>query len=170
VPPLADERFSFAAAIDVDGGKFGLADGLLNLYAADSRLGQRTLQIDMQQTVVESGFLYLNSLRQNETALELAGGDSPMQEYPIGIVVNLSTTDGQLVVLDSDGQIIHGKARHREGDPQSVVTDLLDIVRRVSFGGCFRNSVENPLEMIESKKKRAIEHRYAGHDGAVSSM
>ena len=54
---------------------------------------------------------------------------SPLWESFLGFFI-----DNKLVVFGGDGQIVHGKTGHRDGDTQFVLAALLDVVGGVSFG------------------------------------
>ena len=85
----------------------------------------------MEEPVVELGAHHLNALGQHKAPLKLAGGDAPVQINAITGVL-LPAADGQLTVLNLNQQVSFTEAGHRQRDSQAAVTDLFDVVGRVS--------------------------------------
>jgi len=102
----------------------------------------------MEETIFEPSAANLDTFGENKRSLELTRGDAAMQVDTLSIV-GLLAANHELVVLDSDGEIAHQKAGYREGDSQRILSELLDIVRRISVGGNFADSVERPLEVVK---------------------
>src|SRR5689334_5541620 len=68
-------------------------------------------QIDRQQPVPQIRPEHMHSLRQHESALEVARGDAAMNVLP-GFVVLLAATDDELVFLNGDIELVTGETRH----------------------------------------------------------
>src|SRR4051794_36835631 len=132
------------------------------------RLRDRALQVHVEQSVVQRGPDHFDPFRQNEAALELAGGNATMQINP-RLVIDLTATDHQLVVFGLYRQIIHRETGDRKCDPQSIFAYLLDIVRRIPLRRVLRNPVEGALELIEAQQERTIEQRQSCSHAASSS-
>src|SRR6201999_2185939 len=99
-------------------------------------------------------------------ALEVTCGDAAMDVLP-GLVVLLPAADHELVFLNRYIELVTGKSRHRQRDPQSlglVVRPFapLDIVRRVTVGA-FDDAVEHALDLVKSQQKRTGERRNTRH-------
>src|SRR3981189_3677713 len=99
----------------------------------------------------------MHPLRQHESALEVARGDAAMDVLP-GLIVVLAATDDELVFLNGYIELVAGKTRHRQRDPEpfglSVVTvAALDIVGRVAVG-TLNDAIERTLDLVESQQER----------------
>jgi hypothetical protein len=57
-----------------------------------------------------------------------------VNKNPLMAVVLLFTADHQLVVLNGNLKIIHGKPSHRQRDTDIILARLLDVVGRVALG------------------------------------
>ena len=117
-------------------------------------LDGRPLQVDMQETVFESGALDLDVLGELEDALEGAGGDALMEHFALlllGLRL-LLTLDGQRVLLGLDRKIGLGEAGDRDGDPVGVLAGPLDIVGRVGRAAAFeaRYLIEHREQPVEA--------------------
>ena len=137
-------------------GSFGDGDG------AHLPLDGAAHEINVQQSVVEPSAGDLDALGQNEGALELPRGNAAMKVDSI-LIVGLLATDDELVVLDLDTQIVHGEAGHGQRDTKLILTELLDVVRRIAVRRRLADPVERPLEMIKTQKERGIEKRQPRH-------
>ena len=131
----------------------------------DDPLRFRPGEIDGQKTIDEFRSLNLHSLRQEECALELPGGDSAMQEYPL-LVLLLPPSNEQLPLLERDLQLILGEAGDGERDPEPLrravgLGQALYVVRRIAVGSAPGNPVEGSLDIVEAQKKRRIQTWYA---------
>ena len=106
----------------------------------------------MQQAVVQLGALDNQAFGQDETALELPGGDAAVQEHPVGFLgaIVLAALDDQLVVGQLHAEVVVGKAGHGQRDPQAILADLLDVVGRVPLGRHLRDAVQGPFETAQS--------------------
>jgi hypothetical protein len=109
----------------------------------------------MQQSVIQSGPLHLNTIGQYEATLELAGGNTPVQIYSL-LVVFLFAPDGELVMFKLDIQVTHGETGNGQCNTQRIIADLLYIVRRVSISG-FLNAIKLALQLVKTQKKRMVE-------------
>src|ERR1700731_3643799 len=114
-------------------------------------------QIDRQQPVFQVRAQHLHPLRQHESALEVARGDPAMDVLPC-LVVLLPAPDHELVFLNGYIELVAGKSRHRQRDPQpfglAVVTVApLDIVGRITVGP-FDDAIERTLDFVESQQER----------------
>src|ERR1700676_3791216 len=115
-------------------------------------------QIDRQQPVFQVRTQHLHPLRQHESALEVARGDAAMDVLP-GLVVVLAAPDHELVFLNSYIELVAGKTRHRQRDPQPFGLAVgavapLDIIGRVTVGA-LDDAIERTLDFVESKQERA---------------
>jgi hypothetical protein len=149
---------------DIQGpGACGSHLGLGRVDPDRSNLGFRqwALEVDIQQAIVESGSDNLNSFGQDEAPLKLAGGNSPVQVQP-AFIISLPSSDHQLIILDLNRKIIHGETGNRQCYPQSVVTDLLYIVRGITLCRAFGDAVECTLKLVEPQQERTTEKRHAG--------
>ena len=87
----------------------------------------------------------------------MARGDAAMDVLP-GLVVLLPAPDHELIFLNGYIELVAGKPRHRQRDPQAfrlavVTVAPLDIVRRIAVG-TFDDAVEHTLDLVESKQER----------------
>src|SRR3954468_490246 len=115
-------------------------------------------KVDRQQPVFQVRAQHLHPLRQHESALEVARGDAAMNVLP-GLVVLLAAADDELVFLNGYIELVAGKSRHRQRDPEpfglAVVTvAALDIVGRVAVG-TLDDAIERTLDFVESQQERA---------------
>jgi hypothetical protein len=106
--------------------------------------------------MIQLGSQHLDTVRKNETALELPRGDATVQKGFVNRTVQPAAND-QLIVFDGDAEILGGKPCNRERDPQSFVVRMFDIVGRIGLrlGVPFEQS----FDMLEAQKKRAVEKR-----------
>src|SRR5437899_5348751 len=114
-------------------------------------------QIDRQQPVFQIRAQHLHPLRQHEGALEVARGDAAMDILP-GLVVLLAAPDYELVFLNGYIELVAGKSRYRQRDPQAfglavAAVAPLDVVRRITVGA-FDDAIERTLDFVESQKER----------------
>src|SRR3954451_19073510 len=79
-------------------GSIRAAHRLLDGDGTHLLLRDRALQVHVEQSVVQRGPDHIDPFRQNEAALELAGGNAAMQINP-GLVVDLAATYHQLVIF-----------------------------------------------------------------------
>ena len=112
----------------------------------------------MEEPIVEPGAAHLDPLSQHKGALELAGRDAAVEMDAVG-VVGLLAADDELVFLDRDRQVGHRKPRHRQGDAQLVLAELLDTVGRIAVAGDLVDPIERPLERLKTQQQRRIEQR-----------
>src|ERR1700732_1267885 len=130
---------------------------LIDSYCLNDLLRLRPGQIDRQQPVFQVRAQYLHPLRQHEGALEVARGDAAMDVLP-GLVVLLAAPDHELVFLNSYIELVAGKSRHRQRDPQAFglavgTVAALDVVGRITVGA-FDDAIERTLNFVESQQKR----------------
>jgi hypothetical protein len=123
----------------------------LDFDGTSSDFRNRPLEVNMQQSAVDGGVLDFDTFRQNESALKLPCRDTTVQENAVLIVIILLAANNQLIVFHGDLQIVHREAGHGQGDSKAMIADLLNIVGRIALGGGFRDTVENPFEMVETK-------------------
>src|SRR5262249_41184941 len=98
----------------------------------------------------------LHSVREHESALELARRDAAVEVLP-GLVVLLAPTDEELVLLDRHVELVAIEARHRERDSQPLrpavsTRNPLDIVGRVSVGR-LGDPIERTLDLVEAEQE-----------------
>src|ERR1700760_437202 len=123
-------------------------------------------QIERQQPVLQIRSQHVHPLCQHEGALEVARGDAAMDVLP-GLVVLLTTPDHELVFLNGYIELVAGKSRHRQRDPQPLGLAVrpftpLDVVGRVTVGA-FDNAVEHALDLVEAQQERTGERRNTRH-------
>src|ERR1700760_701596 len=123
-------------------------------------------QIDRQQPVLQIRPQHMHPLRQHEGALEVARGNAAMDVLP-GLVVLLTTPDHELVFLNGYIELVAGKSRHRQRDPQPLGLAVrpfapLDIVGRVTVGA-LDDAVEHALDLVEAQQERTGERRNTRH-------
>src|ERR671920_812276 len=159
----------FRRYVDRSGvGSIRTARWLLDGDGTHLRLRDRALQVHMEQSIIQRRTDHFNPFRQNEAALELAGGNAAMQINP-GLVIDLPATDHQLVVFGLYRQIIHRETGDRKCDPQSIFAYLFDIVGRIPLRRVLRDPVERALELVEAQKERTVEQRQSRSQAASSS-
>src|SRR3954454_5901039 len=117
----------------------------------------RPSEVDRQQPVFQVRAQHLHPLRQHKGALEVARGDTAMDILP-GLVVLLAAADDELVFLNGYIELVAGKTRYRQRDPEPFglavgTVAALDIVGRVAVG-TFYDAVERPLDFVESQQER----------------
>src|SRR5580704_15260443 len=123
-------------------------------------------QIDRQQPVLQIRTQHMHPLCQHEGALEVARGDAAMDVLP-GLVVLLPAPDHELVFLNGYIELVAGKSRHRQRDPQPLGLAVrpftpLDIVGRVTVGA-FDDAIEHALDLVKSQQERTGERRNTRH-------
>src|SRR5215213_1049659 len=95
-------------------------------------------EVDRQQPVFQVRAQHLHPLRQHESALEVARGDAAMDVLP-SLVVLLPAPNHQLIFLNRYIELVAGKTRHRQCDPQPFGLAVgtvapFDVVGRVTVG------------------------------------
>jgi len=110
----------------------------------------------MQQPIAQLGTGYLDTVGEDEAALELTSRNTAMQENAF-LIIGLLAADHQLVVLQGDGEIGSGEARDSQRDTQSIFGNLLDIVRGITLGSGFGGAFDQTFHVIEAKQKRTGE-------------
>src|SRR5712692_4162051 len=130
---------------------WGALDAVRYRDGAYPALDLRADQVDMQEPIIQPGAAHLDAFGQDEGALELTRGDAAMQIDALSIICLLAADD-ELVVLDRDAEIAHGEAGYRQGDPQSVLAQLLDIVGRISVARNFADPVEGTFEVVDPQE------------------
>src|SRR3954467_8437799 len=149
-------------------GSIRAARRLLDGDGTHLRLRDRALQVHVEQSIIQRGSDHFDPFRQNEAALELAGGNAAMQ-INSRLVIDLPATDHQLVVFGLYRQIIHRETGDRKCDPQSIFAYLFNIVGRIPFRRVLRDPVERALELVEAQKQRTVEQRQSCIPAASSS-
>src|SRR5439155_23162055 len=96
----------------------------------------------------------LDALSQNKAALELSAGDTAMEESLI-LRIGHAPADDKLVVLQIDAKVLGLESGDRQRDFQPVLVDMFDIVGWVRVR--FRGSLQQPLNVLESQQKWAVE-------------
>jgi hypothetical protein len=91
---------------------------LRDLDRSDDSGRFRPCQVDREQSVLQVGLLHLHAVRQHESALKLAGGDAAMQKLP-ALVILLASPDDELFLLDGHLELLEGKSRNGQSDPQA---------------------------------------------------
>src|SRR5690349_11477750 len=123
-------------------------------------------KIDRQQPVLQIRTQHLHAFREHEGALEVARRNAAMDVLP-GLIVLLTAPDHELVFLNGYIELVTGKSRHRQRDPQPLGLAVrpftpLDIVGRVTVGA-FDDAVEHALDLVESQQERTGERRNTRH-------
>src|SRR5215467_6135559 len=108
---------------------------LIDSYCLNDPFRLRPGKVDRQQPVFQIRAQHQHPLRQHESALEVARGDAAMDVLP-GLVVLLAAPDHELVFLSGHIELVAGKTRHCERDPQAFGLTVgtvapLDVVRRI---------------------------------------
>jgi hypothetical protein len=106
----------------------------------------------MEKPIIQPRAAHLNALGQDKRSLELSGGDSAVQVHAPRFV-RLLAAHNELVVLNRNAEVTHSEAGDREGDPQGILAELFDIVRRISIARNLADPVERPFEMIEPQEE-----------------
>src|SRR4051812_28597667 len=120
-------------------------------------LGELTLQLDMEQAILERGAGYFDILGELEAELESALGNAAMQELALLLGGGgFGALDDEAVLLGLDHEVALGKAGNRDGDAVGIIADLLDVVGRVGFGFLADEAIETVEDAIETDG-RAIE-------------
>src|SRR6267142_6661353 len=114
-------------------------------------------KVHRQQPVFQNRAQHMHPLRQHKGALEVARGDAAMDVLP-GLVVLLPAADDELVFLNGYIELVAGKTRHRQRDPEpfglaAVAVAALDIVGRVAVG-TLDHAIERTLDFVESQQER----------------
>jgi hypothetical protein len=110
-------------------------------------------EVDRQQPILQIRTQYQHALRQHKSALEVARGNAAM-DVLAGFVILLTAPDHELVFLGGYIELITGKSRDRQRDPQAlgltaVTVAPLDVVRRITVGA-FDDAIERTLDFVES--------------------
>ncbi len=125
---------------------------LLDLDCLNHGLWTQQGQIDMQQPVFHDRLSHFDTIGKHKTALKLARGDSAMQEYAVGTVVMLPTSDHKLSVLNGYAEILFPKSCHRQCDPIGSVGRLFDIERRIPIVAGLRRPFQQAFKLLEPKQ------------------
>src|SRR5690348_9726758 len=114
------------------------------------RFGNLAHEIDVQETVLESGALDLNMVGELEGALESASRDALVEHLVLGLLILLLflALDGQGVFLRLEREFFLAEAGHRDRDAIVVLAGTLDVVRRIARRGlkAVAEHVEQPVE------------------------
>ena len=107
--------------------------------------------------------LWATSLNEIVAARVLLG----LGEGPAFAVVLLTAANGQLALFHRDVELVPGKSRDRQRDPQPVgpavlAGNPLDIVGRIAVGG-LADPIEYPLELVEAEQERRRKGRHTRH-------
>src|SRR5579872_3368869 len=101
-----------------------------DIYHPHSKLDLLADQIDLQQSICQRGSGDFDAIGQNEAAQKLSRRDAPVKERFV-VCYSLASADHQLVIFLGDAKLFFRKARHRQGDADAAILQLLDIVGRV---------------------------------------
>ncbi len=99
---------------------------------------------------------HFDSFREDERALELARRDPTMKKRFVRRF-GLPAADHELVFFHCHAQFAAVEAGNGERDPEPVGARFLDVVGRIGVAGAFRGPLEQPFQMLEAQKKRAVE-------------
>ena len=123
-------------------------------------LGNFPDQIHVQQTVLQPGIDHLDVLVQLELALEVALGDSLIQELALAVAF-LAPSDGQGALFAGDFDIVLAKSGDRHGDAIAVFLDQLHVVGRVARLAVGNGSIQQTRHTVETDcgtvKRRKIQ-------------
>src|SRR6476620_2183206 len=102
-------------------------------------------EVDRQQPVFQIRAQHQHPLRQHKSALEVARGDAAMDVLPRRVVL-LAAPDHELVFLNGYIELVTGKSRYRQRDPQAFGLPIaaiaaLDVVGRITVGA-FDDAIE----------------------------
>ena len=120
----------------------------------DDRVGNGALQVHMQQPVHQPGTRNLDTFGKHEGALELAGRDAAMQEYPLRSVIGLTAADNQLPVLEGDREILFREAGNSQRYAEGVLARLFNVVGRISVIAGLGCTLDKPFKLIEAEQER----------------
>src|SRR4029450_6633421 len=98
-------------------------------------------------------------LRQDKSALELAGGYAAVEVGP-GSVIHLTTPYIELVLLDGNFKLVARKPGDRQRDAEFLRRILRPghafyIIRGIALIGRLGRPIDDPLEIVEAKQIRA---------------
>lgn len=100
-----------------------------NGNAPDLSLLLRAHQIDVEQAMLQSGGINLQTVGQDEASDKATRRDAAMQEGLLALAgVIAFARDGQLAAFQGDGQFLGRKARNSQADAHRRRPDLLDII------------------------------------------
>lgn len=138
-----------------------------NVDPADDPLRFGPGEIDREQAVLQFRSRNFHALGEQETALELAGRNAPVQVLS-ALVVELPAPDDQLVFLDRDIEFLTRETGNGERDAIALgmivlALDPLDIVGRVAIGRRLGEAVHRPLDFIETEQERRRKIENARH-------
>ena len=140
--------------------------GRADWYGLDPSGRLRPHHIDVKQAVLQGRALDLHAVGKDEGAQETARCDPAME---VGAFLALAgfgvppAGDDQLAVLDGHLQLLGGKPGDRQGDAEAPVVALLDIVRRIGFGGGLGGPLDQRPRVLETEQERAIDQQAARH-------
>src|SRR5215208_3587195 len=114
-------------------------------------------EVDRQQPVFQVRAQHLHPLRKDKSALEMARSDATMNVLP-SFVVMLPTANHELIFLNGYIELVAGKTRHRQCDPQPFWLAVgtvapLDIVGRITVGA-LDDADKRTLGLLESQQER----------------
>src|SRR5688572_33190676 len=105
--------------------------------------------------MVELGSQHVDSVREDEAALELPRADATMEEGLLFAVAVQTAANDQLIVLDGHAEFIGRKSCNRERDLEVFIARVLDVVGRIRLR--LGVALEQPFDVLEAQKKRAIQ-------------
>src|SRR5882762_1150499 len=105
----------------------------LDFNSADTIFRDGADEIDVYQAVIDGGSRHLDTLGQDEGALELPRRDAAVQVDTL-LVVGLLAAHHELVVLDPNREVVHCESGDGERDAQRILAGLFDIVGGVAVG------------------------------------
>lgn len=106
----------------------------------------------MKQSVFHRRARYLDTIGQDESALELSRGDPAVQVNPLNIVGGFAAHD-QLPIFQSDRQVLFREARNGKRDAEPVIAGLFDVVGWVAFVSGAGGPLHKALKLIETQKE-----------------
>src|SRR5258706_304844 len=128
---------------------------IADLDLSHQTIGLAPYEVDRQETVAQIRAAHFDVLGQDESALELACSNPPIQVLARFVIV-LFAADGKLAILDSDLELLAREPRHRKRYAQELCAIALDgqsfnIVRWVAVAP-FACTLDEPLQVLEAEQ------------------
>src|SRR5688572_13573927 len=114
------------------------------------RLGNLAHEINVQESVLESGTLHLDVIGKLKHALECTCRDALIEHLAAGLLVlrRLVALDRQRIFLRFDREVTLAEAGDGDRDAVGVLAGAFDVVRRVARSGF--EAVEHGEEPVET--------------------
>jgi lysophospholipase len=129
------------------------------------------MQLDMEQSVFQTGTIHENVISELKATLECASGDTLIEIFGLfsGLFDLLFAADDERIFFRFDRQFLIGKASDRNRDAIIVLVETLDIVGRVAVSLRVGELIDHFEQAIETNRI-AVEWRQIKTTHGISSF